>query len=273
MREKDQATPALTLEKLEGWDGHTDTVVSLAFSPDGNLLAQGSKDNTLTVVDISNRPPKLIFQYKGHTGQICAVRFSPDGKRLVAGSADSTASVHTLHARSEEVAPVTLKLHERWIRAVAFSPDGRLVALGCDDTTVSVWDVGTGASRRCCRVQGLHTQGIMAVRFAEDGERLIIGSADKKVSIVKLSEDAGATGNTMRWEHLFTVDCKHTEHGDVWAMAISGDGRRVVLGSSDSVVSVVDLVTGKKLLTKHDIHRRKRTEDGGNDNVRRRWII
>ena len=267
MRETGVATPgpALTIENMERKHsvghtdtmvGHTDTVVSLAFSPDGRLLAQGSKDHTLTVVDISTPVPKLIFQYKGHKGQICAVSFSPDGQRLVAGSADSTASVHTLHAGTEEAASVTLNfdLHDRWIRAVDFSPDGRRVAIGCDDTTASVWDVETGA-RLSCHVQGLHAQKIMAVRFVEDGERLIIGSADKKVSIVKLSEHAGGTGKTMDWERLFTVDCKHTEDSDVWTMAISKDGRRVVLGSSDSVVSVVDLVTGNKLLTLHDVHR------------------
>lgn len=52
---------------------------SVAFSPDGQLLASGSEDNTDSA---------LLRTLEGHTKAVESVVFSPDGQRLASGSAD-----------------------------------------------------------------------------------------------------------------------------------------------------------------------------------------
>ena len=231
-------------------DMHKKSIISLAFSPDGKLLAQGSKDNSATVTDLETG--KLLCSVAEHDGaalhnaQICAVGFSADSSLLLLGSADGAASL--VDARSGELRHKLEGTHERWIRAVDFSPDGQWAMLGCDDNTASVWNVDTGKIQ--CQV-GKHKKGIMAVRFTQDRsgcDRLFLGSADKTVSVYDASQLASG-----KCEELFRADCKHTD-GNIWSMNFSADGRRVVLGSSDSVVSVVDVRTGKKLLTLQGIH-------------------
>jgi hypothetical protein len=69
--------------------GHTSYVGSVAFSPDGKMLASGSGDNTIVLWDVASRQP-LGQPLSGHTNSVESVAFSPDGKTLASGSGDNT---------------------------------------------------------------------------------------------------------------------------------------------------------------------------------------
>jgi len=71
--------------------GHSASVHSVAFSPDGTRIVSGSWDTTLRVWDAQTGQEILSLQ--GHTGGVVRVTFSPDGKRLVSGSGDKTLKV------------------------------------------------------------------------------------------------------------------------------------------------------------------------------------
>ena len=69
-------------------DGHTNSVASVTFSPDGTRVVSGSYDNTLRLWDAVSGAH--LNTLKGHTSYVNSVAFSPDGTRVVSGSDDQT---------------------------------------------------------------------------------------------------------------------------------------------------------------------------------------
>jgi WD40 repeat protein len=114
--------------------GHTDTVSSVAFSPDGKRLLSGSFQ-TVKVWDAQTGQKTLTL--KGHTLGVKSVAFSPDGKRLASASEDKTVKVWDAQTGQEIL---TLKGHTHFVNSVALSPDGKRLASASVDKTVKVWD-------------------------------------------------------------------------------------------------------------------------------------
>jgi WD40 repeat protein len=114
-------------------------VLSVAFSPDGSLIATGAIDGTARVWDLAGE--QLSATLEGHEGPVDDVAFSPDGRRVVTASSDGTARVWNTSGRSL----LTLVGHMARVRSVAYSPDGTRIATTSSDGTARIWDADTGA--------------------------------------------------------------------------------------------------------------------------------
>jgi len=107
---------------------------SVAFSPDGELLASSGNDARIHLWNPSTG--QRLRTLAGHDEGIRSVVFSPDGQLLASAGNDKTVKLwdpavgQQLH---------TLTGHTAAVRSVAFSPDGQLLASGGEDRTVRLW--------------------------------------------------------------------------------------------------------------------------------------
>jgi WD40 repeat protein len=134
------------LKMLSTLTGHTDNVLTLAFSPDSSLLASGSVDKTIRLWNVQNpgaAQPGAVLQ--GHQKQVAIVRFSADGKTLVSGGYDYTLRFWDVQAGKQTAVQGSQDHPGPMIDAMvnSFSPDMSLL-LALANGGVVVWDVKKG---------------------------------------------------------------------------------------------------------------------------------
>ena len=208
--------------------GHTKSVNSVSFSPDGKLLASGSADNTVKLWDTTTGTE--IKTLIGHTKPVFAVSFSPNGKLLASGSFDQTVK---LWDTTTGKAIKTFTGHTDNVVGVSFSPNGKLLASAGADKRVKLWDITTGKEIKTFTG---HTNSVWSASFSPDGKLLASASRDKTVKL----------WDTTTGKQIKTL----TGHkATVYGVSFSPDGKLVASGSADETVKLWDISTGKEIKT------------------------
>ncbi|KZP24269.1 hypothetical protein FIBSPDRAFT_427282, partial [Athelia psychrophila] len=123
------------------FNGHTDTVKSVVFSPDGQRIVSGSWDFTIRIWDVTTGA-LIAGPFEGHTGWVNSAVFSPDGQCIASGSDDNTIRVWDATTGVPIAGP--FEGHTKRIISVVFSPDGQHIVSGSVDKTIRIWDATTG---------------------------------------------------------------------------------------------------------------------------------
>ncbi len=168
-------------ERLATFTKHTESVTSVAFSPDGTTLASSSQDKTIQLWDINTR--SHLKTLTGHKEDVTAVVYSPDGKTLASGSADRTIRLWNANTGDLMLPPIK---EAGQVTSLAYSPDGGILASGTEnDNVVHLWNAQTGQHLQTFTG---HTQSVNAVVFSPDGETLASVSSDGTILLWDLTK-------------------------------------------------------------------------------------
>jgi WD40 repeat protein len=189
------------------------SITSIAFRPDGTMLAVSLRDGTVRLWDVMSKSEQMVLKAK-QLEDVEKVAFSPDGKILAYGSSAMDKTVRlwdVAHAR--ELAELPMIEYKTamggTVEAIAFSPDGTTLAVGLFDGTVRLWDATNW--RKLAVLKG-HTKYVDTIAFNPDGTLLASSSYDRTVRLWDMngpgSSEATAermAGELEEWEQRWRV--------------------------------------------------------------------
>ena len=249
------------------------SVLAVAFSPNGKVLATGERDGRVRLWDVITG--KELLTLRGHSNWVNSVAWSEDSQTLASGSSDKTVKlwnvqtgdcVRILEGHGNSVLSVawngdtlasgshdktvklwnvqsgycvrTLEGHSDSVRSVAWSGDNLTLASGSNDKSLKLWNVQTG---HCVQTLKGHKSAVRSVAWSGDSQTLASGSDDKTVKL---------------W-NVQSGDCVRTLEGHgywVYSVAWSGDSQTLASGSHDKTVKLWNVQSGDcvRTLEGHD---------------------
>jgi WD40 repeat protein len=273
----DTQTGAAIGEPLIGHGHDGDTVVSVAYSPDGKHIVSSRNGNGggsfIQIWD--SKMVSLVGEPLSHKAGVHSVAYSPDGKYLVSGGGNT---VRIWNAQTG--ASIGKPLDN--VYSVAYSPDGKYLVSG-GENTVRIWNAQTGApvgkplldnknnysvaysldgkyvfsggGNTVCvwdvktrmligkKLLGNKEENVFVVAYNPDSKRIIVGSYNYSES----SKDAFSIWAVRIWDAQtgVLIGKPLLGHGDlISSLVYSPDGKRIITGSRDKTVRIWDAQTG-----------------------------
>jgi WD40 repeat protein/predicted Ser/Thr protein kinase len=193
-------------------------VWALAFSPDGQKLAVGGRDQPVRLWDwVAGR---VCLSLPARPIETHCVAFSPSGTILAVSYDEQLVRLYDAATGQEWR---QLAVQDRFARPLAWSPEGTILAAGGRDGTAQLWDVTSGRERGTLRVDERRTGGVtMGMAFAPDGRTLVTAGGDNVVKVWDV-----ATGR-----ERFALP----QMRGMWSVAYRPDGRWLAFTTGGNVV-------------------------------------
>jgi WD40 repeat protein len=239
---------------------HEGTTWSVAFSPDGQLLAAAGSDREILVWEAESGKERAVLRRQGI---ISSIAFSPDSKLLASGDLlgavwlwdVETGKERALITRDAEVRAVAfspdgklLVARNKWwdvaggkvkvelaqsARCLAFSPDGKTLALG-NGNDIELWDVAGGKATAILKG---HPTAVVSLAFTPDGKTL--ASAAQEDPNVRLWDMPASTEGRQAGGKAKAV--WKADATGLRAVALSPDGKTLATGGKDQMIKLWDL--------------------------------
>ncbi len=241
---------------------------SVAFSPDGNTIATGTRSG-VDLFDAKSGQKNQIFQRR-----ICSVRsiaFSPDGNTIALSGSDNLL-MFDMNTGQEITLPFSIV---KCVYSVGFTPKGSMVASGYVNNTLRLWDVDTGKvlftapadwrsfSKTATLSPDSKTLAIVSynntVEVWDTRTKQILGVLPKHrddINSIAFSADSKTLVSASRWEVTYwdvntgkmINSFKQLQRRDsITSVAFSWNGKMIVTGSSNGTIRLRDANSGEQI--------------------------
>ena len=220
---------------------HGANIRSLAYSPDGRVLASSGDDALIHLWDPTTG--KELKRLDGHKGPVWTIAFSPDGDRLASGGNDCTIRIWRVASGKEvrRLGPL-----QSDVTSIAFVRDGNHIFSGEQGGTVALWDIGRAVETRRIRGPGMR---LSRIALASEGAILAVGSFDEPTTLYDVSSGrkmfqlADATPSPMPGR---PGPARGRQPVGACSLTFSPDGRMLATASTDGKVRIWETVSGNE---------------------------
>ena len=237
---------ANTYKELMVFAGHTDTVLAVAFSPNGKRLVSGGSDETVRLWNAETG--KLLSTREEHTGPINAVAFSASGEKFWSGG-DKDPAIRSWFSDDGGPASKVGFMPTDAFTATAFPPGGETTARAFDvastdkDLINALLERGAKLKASIVFLFGLnksgsvsgHADAVNVLALSGGAQTLATGSADKTIQLWNMEMEYS--------DQPLHILAGHTE--GITAIDFSVNGKLLASGSSDRTVRLWDVATGQ----------------------------
>jgi WD40 repeat protein len=210
---------------------------SVAFSPDGTLLATGADDGSVRLYDVADPAhPRRLATVHGSGNAVYTVAFSPNGSLVAAASVDNVVRLWKVTGSGTSSAGLasagrSLGDMASYAIGLAFSPDSKTLAVGSADKTVHLWDVADPAHPVLLGPALTGPSGyVWAAAFSPSGQTLAVGVTDGTVWLWNVASPAHPA--------LIATLTGPADH--VYGLAFSPSGAQLAATSFEGTVHLWD---------------------------------
>lgn len=205
-------------------------IASLAFSPNGGVLAAGNNDRSLRLYDVSEEANLGFEDDLEYLGKISACRFSPDGTQLLAGGEKGLIQIFDVSNANRLKASHQFANHAKGVTCIAVSSDSKLVVSGDENKQLKIWTLADG--RETAKFEGF--SGPLKAAFISPDGKHAYGTDGGMLLAIDLA----------KYEVLGRARLCQS-HGSGQCAAFSPDGRWVTAGDSYAM-RIWDLKNGRE---------------------------
>jgi WD40 repeat protein len=252
--------------------GHTNSVYSAVFSPDGQRILTASSDETVRIWRADTGG--LLATLKGHTGPVTSAVFSPDGQIILTASSDKTARIWRADTGG---LLATLEGHTGPVTSAVFSPSGLYLLTASSDQTARIWRANTGGLLATLQD---HAGPMTSAVFSPDGRSILtaswgqarvwdVATGKQRLAIPESRQSGNPLSAVISPNAQSILIAGNGEEIEVWNVAtgklqvtlqsgfvrravFSRDGKRILVASWDKTARVWDAVNGQLLAILQD---------------------
>ena len=205
---------------------HSDDIVFIAFSPDGETVGTASLDKTARLWNVNNGQP--IGKPLIHAAGVVSIEFSPDGKTVGTASLDKTARLWNVNNGQPIGKPL---MHAAEVVSIEFSPDGKTVGTASLDKTARLWNVNNGQP---IGKPLMHAAEVVSIEFSPDGKTLLTASTDNSARLWNVTNGQPIGKPLMH-------------AGRVTSIVFGPEGKTVATASMDKTARLWDVENGQRI--------------------------